>query len=81
MGTAKVTTPIGDVKFYIVDTDTPFLICLKDMDALNAFLQALQSQMAKRGELTNLGSSDLNFLSPDVLFAIDASSFRQIYHA
>ena len=30
----KVKTPIGPVNFYIVKADTPFLLCLADIDRL-----------------------------------------------
>jgi len=32
--TADVVTPIGKIQFYIVHIDTPFLLCLVDMDRL-----------------------------------------------
>jgi len=31
---AKVITPIGIIEFYIVKVNTPFLLCLADMDYL-----------------------------------------------
>jgi hypothetical protein len=34
IGLVKVTTLIGIIKFYIVKVDTPFLLCLADMDYL-----------------------------------------------
>ena len=34
IGSAKVTTPIGTIEFHIVKVDTPFLLCLADMDYL-----------------------------------------------
>ena len=34
IGSAKVTTLIGIIEFYIVKVDTPFLLCLADMDYL-----------------------------------------------
>jgi len=32
--TADVVTPIGKIQFYIIYTDTPFLLYLVDMDRL-----------------------------------------------
>jgi len=32
--TMDVITPIGKIQFYIVYTDTPFLLCLADIDRL-----------------------------------------------
>ena len=34
IGFIKVVTPIGIVEFYIVKVDTPFLLCLADIDNL-----------------------------------------------
>jgi len=32
--TMDIVTPIGKIQFYIVYMDTPFLLCLADMDRL-----------------------------------------------
>ena len=34
IGTINVYTPIGEVQFHIVDTNTPFILCLVDIDKL-----------------------------------------------
>jgi hypothetical protein len=34
ISTANVHTLIGEVQFYIVDANTPFLLCLADIDKL-----------------------------------------------
>jgi hypothetical protein len=34
IGIANIYTPIGEVQFYIVDTNIPFLFCLADIDKL-----------------------------------------------
>jgi len=34
VGTIDVNSPIGKVQFYIIIADTPFLLCLVDMDRL-----------------------------------------------
>jgi len=34
IGTIDVNSPIGKVQFYIVKADTPFLLCLVDIDRL-----------------------------------------------
>ncbi|KAE9570079.1 hypothetical protein CGMCC3_g13792, partial [Colletotrichum fructicola] len=46
IGTTKVPTPFGPITFHVVPSDTPFLLCLQDMDRLgikfdnlNNFLQ------------------------------------------
>ncbi|TAQ83771.1 hypothetical protein B7494_g7902 [Chlorociboria aeruginascens] len=33
-GTVRVPTPLGEITFHVVPTNTPFLICLQDMNAL-----------------------------------------------
>ena len=37
IGTIVVNTPIGNIDFHIIQADTPFLLCLKDMDLLKAY--------------------------------------------
>ncbi|KAI0995674.1 hypothetical protein K3495_g12506 [Podosphaera aphanis] len=34
-GTTKVNTPLATITFHVVPANTPFLLCLKDMDKLN----------------------------------------------
>jgi hypothetical protein len=42
-GSILVRTPIGQVKFWIVPTNTPFLLCIQDMDSLGVRLDNLQN--------------------------------------
>ena len=37
IGSVAVKTPIGLVDFHVVKADTPFLLCLADMDRLQAY--------------------------------------------
>ena len=37
IGLITVNTPIGNVDFHVVKADTPFLLCLKDMDTLRTY--------------------------------------------
>jgi hypothetical protein len=34
IGSVTIKTPIGKIEFYVLETDTPFLLCIDDMDAL-----------------------------------------------
>ena len=34
IGTINVKTPIGVINFYVVEVNTPFLLCLKDIDQI-----------------------------------------------
>ena len=43
IGSVTVDTPIGDITFHIVKADTPFLLCLKDMDRLRARFDNLEN--------------------------------------
>lgn len=38
-------TPIGSVDFHVVQADTPFLLCLRDMDALQAYYNNVTDQL------------------------------------
>jgi hypothetical protein len=45
IGSLTINTPIGKVCFHIVDVDTPFLLCLADMDNLNVYYNNLTDQL------------------------------------
>jgi hypothetical protein len=49
-----VKTPIGLVNFYIVKADTPFLLCLADMDRLQVYYNNVIDTLI--GPITALGS-------------------------
>ena len=42
-GTTKVNTPLGTITFHVVPANTPFLLCLKDMDELNVKFDNLRN--------------------------------------
>jgi len=50
IGTADVVTPIGKIQFYIVYVDTPFLLCLADMDRLQIYYNNLRNVVITRTE-------------------------------
>ena len=37
IGSITINTPIGNVDFHVVQADTPFLLCLADMDSLRTY--------------------------------------------
>ncbi|KAI1000166.1 hypothetical protein K3495_g8031 [Podosphaera aphanis] len=37
IGSMDVESPIGSIKFYVVEVNTPFLLCLQDMDKLGVY--------------------------------------------
>jgi hypothetical protein len=43
IGTADVVSPVGTVRFHIVETDTPFLLSLADMDRLQIYFNNLRN--------------------------------------
>lgn len=47
LGTIHVTTPIGTIPFEILPTDTPFLMCLQDMDRLKVTYDNIRDVMVK----------------------------------
>jgi len=42
-GTIQVPTPLSIITFHVVPADTPFLLCIQDMDKLGAYLQNLEN--------------------------------------
>ncbi|THC93999.1 hypothetical protein EYZ11_006508 [Aspergillus tanneri] len=49
LGTADVDTPLGSITFHILPTNTPFLFCLKDMDAMGVELRN-KKDVLERGD-------------------------------
>ena len=47
IGTVNLNTPIGRIVFHIVRVNTPFLLCLADMDKLGAFFNNLTNQVVQ----------------------------------
>jgi hypothetical protein len=55
-----VKTPISLVDFYIVKADTPFLLCLVDMDRLQVYYNNITDTLT--GPVTALGSKHITLL-------------------
>ena len=47
-GSVTIKTPIGSVEFHVVRADTPFLLCLADMDALGVYYNNLKTPLSPR---------------------------------
>jgi hypothetical protein len=45
IGSLTIQTPIGRVEFHIVQADTPFLLCLTDMDKLEVYYNNLTNKL------------------------------------
>ncbi|KAI1001544.1 hypothetical protein K3495_g6654 [Podosphaera aphanis] len=45
LGITSVTLPIGRVQFQVLSCNTPFLICLKDMDNLKTYLNNIENTL------------------------------------
>lgn len=43
IGIVKVNTPLGDVEFFVISSDTPFLLSLYDMDRLKIYFNNLEN--------------------------------------
>lgn len=51
IGRTTVSTPIGPIKFHIMPCNTPFLMCLRDMDLMGIRFDNLSNQLT-RGDLS-----------------------------
>jgi hypothetical protein len=47
IGSVWVTTPVGKAEFHVVEVDTPFLLCLADMDKMQVYFNNLENAMIK----------------------------------
>lgn len=50
IGSTLVPTPAGHIKFHIVETQTPFIFCLADMDRLSCYLDNTRNILDKQNE-------------------------------
>jgi hypothetical protein len=50
LGTVNVPTPIGTITFHVVPADTPFLMCIQDMDNMGVKIDNLQNLLIQRGK-------------------------------
>jgi hypothetical protein len=46
-GTVDVNTPLGIITFHVLPTNTPFLFCIKDMDAMGVELHNLKNVLVQ----------------------------------
>jgi hypothetical protein len=51
LGTTRIDTPIGRIDFHILPTNTPFLLCIRDMDSLRVRLDNLKNILIKDDKL------------------------------
>jgi transposase InsO family protein len=51
LGTTSVPTPLGEMEFHVIEADTPFLLCLQDMDRLGIKFDNLRN-LLQQGDLT-----------------------------
>lgn len=50
MGSITIETPIGKVESHIVQADTPFLLCLSDMNRLKAYLNNVDNTLVTKND-------------------------------
>lgn len=50
LGTVTLDTPIGVIRFHIMPSSTPFLLCLQDMDALGVYLNNVTNMLVISGK-------------------------------
>ncbi|KAI9034746.1 Ribonuclease H-like domain, partial [Aspergillus affinis] len=67
IGSAKVSTPIGNIQFYIVNADTPFLLCLADIDNLGIYYNNLKNVIVTPKPVTPFNSATKSFVEIPVI--------------
>jgi hypothetical protein len=48
MGTTELNTPLGQLIFHIVGVNTPFLLCLADLDRLGVYFNNLTNELVQK---------------------------------
>jgi hypothetical protein len=55
IGSALIHTPIGDIVFHVMPVDTPFLLCLGDMDNLGVSFDNIANKLViQKGDTPNV---------------------------
>ena len=54
LGSVNLMTPIGRIDFHVVPIDTPFLICLRDLQRLQIVYDTAQGQLFQQGRVLTL---------------------------
>ncbi|KAI9034737.1 GAG-pre-integrase domain-containing protein, partial [Aspergillus affinis] len=67
IGSAKVSTPIGNIQFHIVNADTPFLLCLADMDNLGIYYNNLKNVIVTPKPATPFNSATKSLVEIPVI--------------
>ncbi|KIM93291.1 hypothetical protein OIDMADRAFT_138097 [Oidiodendron maius Zn] len=50
-GTIQVPTPVGTITFHVIPTNTPFLFCIQDMDAMGVQLLNLENVLTQHNKV------------------------------
>ncbi|KAI0998001.1 hypothetical protein K3495_g10188 [Podosphaera aphanis] len=50
IGTTLVNTPLGEILFYVVPANTPFLFCVQDMDRMGVYLDNFRNVLVQGGK-------------------------------
>lgn len=50
LGDVKVSTPVGEIDFAVMPTNTPFLLCLADMDRHRIYLNNVDNVLVHQGK-------------------------------
>jgi hypothetical protein len=50
-GSIQVPTPLGTITFHVVPANTPFLLCIQDIDAIGVYLNSVDNTLIQ-GEKT-----------------------------
>ena len=52
VGVITINTPVGCITFHIVNADTPFLLCLRDMDRLGIYFDNTKNMLIQENRTT-----------------------------
>ena len=50
IGSINIPTPIGQIEFHIVKADTPFLLCLADLDRLKVYFNNVENVLVSKNK-------------------------------
>jgi hypothetical protein len=67
MGTTKLNTPLGQLIFHIVGVNTPFLLCLVDLDRLGVYFNNLINELVQKRPIIIIFQTGMKDVAPKII--------------
>jgi hypothetical protein len=77
MGTTELNTPLGLMIFHIVGINTPFLLCLADLNRLDVYFNNLTNELVQKCPTTTILQTGMKKPSPTTILQTDMKNVNR----